>query len=54
MKFETAPKINPEATPKTSPKTTPKITKAQNTISSIATTITFVNNILLKIHYLLI
>jgi hypothetical protein len=34
-------------------KTTPKITKAQNTISSIATTITFVNNILLKIIGLL-
>lgn len=34
-------------------KITPKITKAQNTISSIATTITFVNNILLKIIGLL-
>jgi hypothetical protein len=34
-------------------KTTPKITKAQNTISSIATTVTFVNNILLKIIGLL-
>lgn len=34
-------------------KTTPKITKAQNTISSIATTITFVNTILLKIIGLL-
>jgi len=38
---------------KTLTKTTPKITKAQNTISSIATTITFVNNILLKIIGLL-
>ena len=34
-------------------KITPKITKAQNTISSIATAITFVNNILLKIIGLL-
>lgn len=34
-------------------KTTPKITKAQNTISSIATAITFVNTILLKIIGLL-
>jgi hypothetical protein len=34
-------------------KTTPKITKAQNTISSIATTVTFVNTILLKIIGLL-
>ena len=38
---------------KTLAKITPKITKAQNTISSIATTITFVNNILLKIIGLL-
>ena len=38
---------------KTLTKITPKITKAQNTISSIATTITFVNNILLKIIGLL-
>ena len=34
-------------------KTTPKITKAQNTISSIAITMDFVNNILLKIIGLL-
>ena len=34
-------------------KTTPKITKAQNTISSIATAVTFVNTILLKIIGLL-
>lgn len=38
---------------KTLAKITPKITKTQNTISSIATTITFVNNILLKIIGLL-
>jgi len=38
---------------KTLAKITPKITKAQNTISSIATTITFVNTILLKIIGLL-
>lgn len=38
---------------KTLAKITPKITKAQNTISSIATAITFVNNILLKIIGLL-
>ena len=38
---------------KTLAKITPKITKAQNTISSITTTITFVNTILLKIIGLL-
>ena len=38
---------------KTLAKITPKITKAQNTISSIATAVTFVNTILLKIIGLL-